>query len=251
MTPRIVKRLERTAAIVSLKSALRSSIKKLGLSVHRSVVGRDPFWDMRRLIDRPDPVALDVGANIGQTIKRLRRTFPRPTIHAFEASRETFFELQHNCSSVSRVHLSNIAMGAKRSTMEFIENTSADMSSLLEPGSDCWGEVKKRTEVEVHTIDDYCADRLIRAVDILKTDTQGFDLEVLKGACKMLEQNRIKLILTEIIFSDQYKGLPRFDQIYGFLADREFKLVSFYDFHYQKERLGWTDALFVNPRFAI
>src|SRR5262245_30305159 len=108
MTPRIVKRLERTAAIVNLKSTLRSSIKKLGLSVHRSVVGRDAFWDMRRLIDRPDPVALDVGANIGQTIKKLRRTFPQSTIHAFEARRETFFDLQHNCSDLSRMHLNNI-----------------------------------------------------------------------------------------------------------------------------------------------
>src|SRR5207253_4668851 len=98
---------------------------------------------------------------------------------------------------------------------------------------------------EVRTIDSYCAERGITIIDILKSDTQGFDLEVIKGAARLLEQRRIQLIYMEITFSDMYKGLPRFDEIYGFLADRGFALVSFYDFYYQHGRAGWTDALFV------
>jgi hypothetical protein len=42
-----------------------------------------------------------------------------------------------------------------------------------------------------------------------------------------------------------YKGSPRFDEIYAYLAERRFALVSFYDFYYQHGRAGWTDALFV------
>jgi hypothetical protein len=47
-----------------------------------------------------------------------------------------------------------------------------------------------------------------------------------------------------------YKGLPRFDEIYAFLADRRFALVSSYDFYYQHGRAGWTDALFINEGTA-
>ena len=39
------------------------------------------------------------------------------------------------------------------------------------------------------------------------------------------------------------------DEIYGFLADRGFALVSFYRFFYQNQRAGWADALFVHPEF--
>lgn len=62
---------------------------------------------------------------------------------------------------------------------------------------------------------------------------------------RMIEQRAVHFIYTEITFSDMYRGLPRFDEIYAFLADRGFALVSFYDFYYQHDRAGWTDALFV------
>jgi hypothetical protein len=32
--------------------------------------------------------------------------------------------------------------------------------------------------------------------------------------------------------------------VYRFLADHGMVLVSFYDMHYQRDRLSWTDALF-------
>ena len=97
----------------------------------------------------------------------------------------------------------------------------------------------------VTTIDDYCTTRGIDRIDILKSDTQGFDLDVIKGARRMIERRAIGLIFMEITFSDMYKGSPRFDEIYAYLADRRFALVSFYDFYYQHGRAGWTDALFI------
>ena len=111
------------------------------------------------------------------------------------------------------------------------------------------GEIKQRVHVDVKTVDDYCADLGVDAIDILKLDTQGFDLKVIRGSDQLLAQHRVHLIYMEIIFSEMYMGLPRFDEIFGFLADREFVLVAFYDFHYQSGRLGWADALFVDPQF--
>ena len=124
------------------------------------------------------------------------------------------------------------------------------MSSLLEPDQNGWdgqgwNDIKLRYPVIVRTIDDYCAEHDIKAIDILKTDTQGYDLEVLKGAENILESRRIHLVYTEINLSTMYEGQASFDEIYRFLSDRDFTLVSVYELHAR-----WMDCLFVNSSFG-
>jgi Methyltransferase FkbM domain len=124
------------------------------------------------------------------------------------------------------------------------------MNSLLEPSVDCFGETKETYNVQVRTLDEYCGRQGITRIDILKSDTQGFDLEVIKGAAKLMARHRVHLVYVEIIFANMYKGLPRFDEMYGFMADRGFCLVSFYTFHYLHDRVAWTDALFLDPEYG-
>jgi hypothetical protein len=133
--------------------------------------------------------------------------------------------------------------------MDLIGNEYSEMSSLLEPSIDCWGTIKETRRVAVRTLDDYCAKQGVTHIDILKSDTQGFDLEVMKGVAQLLMRRRIHLVYMEIIFSDMYKGLPRLDQIYGFMADHGLRLVAFYKFYCQHDRAAWTDALFVDPEY--
>lgn len=235
---------------LNVKSLVKSSIRRLGYDIHKVVVGRDPFYDMQQITkSQPSIVVFDVGANVGQTIDSFRRIIAHPKLHAFEPGQQAFEELQDTYSGIPDLYLNNCALGAEPGVMEFIENTEPTMSSFLEPSVACWGAIKQRVQVNVKTIDGYCADLGVDAIDILKLDTQGFDLKVIKGANRLLTRNKIHLIYMEIIFSEMYKGLPRLDEIYGFLADQGFVLVAFYDFHYQNGRLGWADALFVNPRF--
>ena len=197
---------------------------------------------MRKLAGTDAPLVFDVGANRGQSIERFRRVFGHPVIHAFEPGRAAFAELQRRCAGAV---LNNVALGPREETRTFLDNDHDDMSSLLEPSATAWGEIASRYPVDVITLDGYCRTRGIERIDILKIDTQGFDLEVLKGAEGLLRAPAIHLIYTEIIFSDMYKGLPRFDETYAFLADRGYALVSFYDFYYQNDRASWTDALFI------
>jgi len=230
------------------KRLVKSMFRALGLEVHyvRKGVGVDAFADMRMLAGTERPVIFDVGANVGQSIGTFRKYFDRSVIHSFEPGRATFEELRRRTEGVSNLQLNNTALGAHRGSGVLIENERTDMSSLLEPGIDCWGEIQRRYAVEVDTVDDYCASRGIAGIDILKSDTQGFDLEVLKGAEGMLRKNAVRLIYMEINFAQMYEGLPRFDEIYGFLADRGFHLVAFYDFYYQRDRASWTDGLFIH-----
>lgn len=65
------------------------------------------------------------------------------------------------------------------------------------------------SDVKVSTIDRYCADKKIERIDLLKSDTQGFELEVLKGARHMLVERRVGAIYVEITFAQLYDNLPR------------------------------------------
>ena len=53
--------------------------------------------------------------------------------------------------------------------MELIENTNSDMSSLLEIGADGWGDVRARTPVQIKTSDEYCDERSIDRLDLVKS----------------------------------------------------------------------------------
>lgn len=237
-------------ALGLVKSSVKSLLRTLGYDVHKIQAGRDPFHDMRRWTgQRQAPVAFDVGANMGQTIDCLLAIMPEAEIHAFEPGQEAFRKLQEKCSAMPNVLLNRVALGAAPGTAEFVENTDSTMSSFLEPGTAGWGEIKRRVQVPVTTVDQYCDERQIGSIDILKSDTQGFDLEVIRGANRLLFEHRIRLIYLEIIFSEMYRGLPRADEILRFLSDRGFVLIALYDLHYQNERLGWADALFVDQKF--
>jgi hypothetical protein len=146
------------------------------------------------------------------------------------------------------VHIVNAGVGSSAGTAVLAENDEAVMTSFLQPDTDSWGTVVRETPVQVTTVDEFCVDRGVDHIDLLKTDTQGFDLEVLKGGAGLMRDSRIRLIYMEVIFSDLYVGQARFDDEYRFLIDNGFRFMSFYDF----ERLdgktpGWCDALFANP----
>ena len=236
-----------------MRSLLQSIAHRLGYQVnrlHSDRLGRFPFHDMQHFVQgEAPPLILDVGANEGQTVHRFRESFPGCVIHSFEPGVATFKKLQASIAHEAGVHAWNCALGSAVGRQTFLENTNSDMSSFLELHKDGWGSVATRETVEVTTVDEFLTAREIDHVDILKSDTQGYDLEVFKGADRAMRSNRIGLIYTELIFSEMYAGIPPFDELYRYLSDHGFRLVSIYEFEHQNKLAGWADALFVNPRY--
>jgi FkbM family methyltransferase len=234
----------------ALRAALRKMIQSTGYDFHKlpGDPGRDPYRDVRRLVGHRAPIVFDVGANTGQTTSAILRVLPGARVHAFEPHPGAFEEMRRLSMIHKSVVLNNCALGAQPGEQTLFENTSADMSSLLPLGRDGWGRVQAQTTVKVSTVDRYCVERGIPRIDLLKSDTQGFDLEVLKGASRMIERNLVHLIYLEMNFARLYEGMPRCDAVLGFLFDRGFELIALYRIHYLKERAGWTDGLFINTQ---
>jgi FkbM family methyltransferase len=235
------------------KRIVRPLVRRLGYDVvaySPEKLGVDPLADTRNLLKGiASPTLFDVGANTGQTAIRFVRNYPAAMIHSFEPSPTTFGELEANCRPYPRVKCWNLGVGCADAVLTFLENDHSDMSSFLAPGDSCWGKVERRTDVPVVSLDSFAARQGINYIHLLKSDTQGFDFEVLKGAQRLMQEKRIGLIYFEFIFSDMYKDLPAFDQVFRYLTDHGFALVTFYDFHFQRDLASWTDALFISRDF--
>ena len=59
---------------------------------------------------------------------------------------------------------------------------------------------------------------------LVKIDVQGYEIEVLKGAEKILE--KINYLLIEISESEIYQGQPHSNEIITFLQDRNFQILK-------------------------
>jgi len=233
---------------MSWKNAVQKLAGRLGYRIcaFPDRVGMDPFQDMASFSRGESPLVLDVGANIGQTVVELRKVFRKPRIHSFEPSPGTFELLRQNTLAIPGTQVWNRAMGSSSGKMTLQENDHNQMSSFLPLSRFGWGSVIKQTSVDVDTVDDFCDREHIERIDILKSDTQGYDLEVFKGAEKMFQQARIGLVYSEVIFSDMYKGMASMSQICDFLIDRDFVLVAFYRLVFKKRLASHTDFLFAH-----
>jgi FkbM family methyltransferase len=231
-----------------MRRLVRKILAHYGYSILRRPrgIGGDPFADMANFVGTASPVVFDVGANVGQSIQFFRSWFPDAQIHSFEPSPATFQVLKSRAAADSGVRVWNCGMGSRNAEMEFLENSLPECSSFFPLGENGWGTVERKTVVPVRTVDDFCAEHKIAKIDILKTDTQGYELEVLKGAGRMCQSGAVGLVFCEMIIAEQYAGAASFGKLFDFLVSQGFLLVSFYDISYDKGLAAWTDGLFIH-----
>lgn len=238
-----------------LKETTRAALQRCGLDVkrhRRGAVGEDAFADMEHYIKRPGfppPVIFDVGANVGQTAERFLAHFPDARIHCFEPGPAAFRALTARVGVRPGVKLWNVGVGSAAGLLPFHENAQSVMSSFLEPAAETWGQTERVTNVPVTTLDDFAAKNGVGEIGILKSDTQGFELEVFKGATGLLESGRIALVYFEVTFADLYKDAPPFHTLFRHLAERGYRLLGIYEPVYEYDLAAWTDVLFIHRGF--
>jgi FkbM family methyltransferase len=132
----------------------------------------------------------DVGANVGQTTREFARWFPDAQFYCFEPEERNFGELQNNTTRLKHVHLFKTALGnikGKGSLMLSDDHTMHRIGHTYSDGID----------VDIETIDGICEKYGVGEIDILKIDTEGYDLKVVEGALDMLTEQKISIIYTE------------------------------------------------------
>lgn len=146
---------------------------------------------------RSSVTVFDIGANIGEWSLFAEKILPSAAIHLFEPSRKTFAKLSEVGWS-QNVQLNNVGLGSKveQKTL-YIYSESDGMNSMYPRHGVDIGEPKEIEVIAIETVDQYCLSRRIQSIDFMKIDVEGHELDVLKGAEKMLQDGRISNIQFE------------------------------------------------------
>lgn len=193
----------------------------------------------------------DVGANIGQSAGRFLEKFPKSKIYCFEPARESFNQLQENLRDYQNVHSFKIAFGASKGKGKMVIQGLSKLSSLSDMANDEFiNDEQKYEDVDLTSVDEFCADKGINHINYLKIDTEGADLEILKGAKNMLKNKQIDLVQVEAGMNIGNKRHMPFEILKRFLEKCGYYLFGIYDqtHEWPKEEphLRRTNSVFVS-----
>ena len=219
--------------------------------IDRLPIGCDLIPDIKLKIQMPVRNIFDVGANTGQTVKRFSLAFPDAKIYSFEPVAATYSLLKKNTQALANVSCYHEALGEQVGDTEITTYSGKDslLNSLKnqDPAS-----MKKGGTVEtihVNTGDAFSRKNRIDYIDLLKIDTEGFELEVLKGSADLLKSSKIKAIYCEVGFNRTNKQNTYLNDVLDFLNPYGYEFYGLYDL-YNKRLNGGSDygsVLFVKP----
>jgi FkbM family methyltransferase len=168
---------------------------------------------------------LDVGANRGQFAGELRKIGYEGQIISFEPVSTEFRALSERFAQDPRWKGLQLALGSQDGSGKLVIPELTVMSSLLQP---LGGEKNVREEtVQIRRLDGLLPSLLADAGTrrlFLKMDTQGFDLEVFRGASGCIEL--IQGIQSELSVRPLYERMPHYLEALGAYEAAGFELYN-------------------------
>jgi FkbM family methyltransferase len=193
-----------------------------GIDLVQDITQRLPIFEAE--------IIFDVGANIGQSAKKYLDSFPKSQIYCFEPVKETFGILQENFKKSDRIHCFRLAFGAFKRAGEMALQGTPDTFFLLDPSKhDSLNADVVREKVRIETLDEFCSGRQIKRINFLKIDTEGGDLDVLKGAEAMLDQQTIDMVEVEAGMNCGNERHVPFEILKQYLESKKYFLFGIYE----------------------
>lgn len=195
---------------------------------------------------------LDVGANVGQYRDFLRNSLGfSGWIHSFEPMPDNVAILRERSVRDSRWRIHNFALGDEEKTMELNVTKESDLCSFLSPLEKSIGmQIQRTAMVQTKRLDSVVqqlTDTCILGKTFLKLDTQGYDLNVLRGGARVLQE--IPLVQTELSFLPIYKDMPHFVDVFNYLKQMGFDLTGMFPVSRDAQlRVREFDGIFLNGR---
>lgn len=156
-----------------------------------------------RFVERflqPGMTVVDAGAHHGlYALLASNRVGPQGRVIAFEPSprerRKLRFHLWINRCSNVHVAGSALASSVGQRDLFFVKGRDTGCNSLRPPAV---ADPTQTLRVPVVTLDSYVQQHGIGAVDFIKLDVEGAELEVLKGAAQLLQRRPRPVVLCEV-----------------------------------------------------
>ena len=212
-----------------------------------------------------NPTIIDVGANKGQTIEYFKKIFKSPKIYAFEPS-DVYNLLEKKYKNIKNIIISKKALHSSKTTKTFYYHTfkTNDVSQLsgfykinkkskdhIRINSNSRSHILKNIN-KSYTLDCFPLDTLLKniKIDLLKIDTQGNELNILKGAKKLLKNT--KFIKLEVMLYDYYQKSISISEIEIFLKKYNFKIFNILEVNQNpiNYKTDWVEILFYNTKIV-
>ena len=190
---------------------------------------------LRKRVKKNFFILIDVGAHHGESIKLFTKYFKIKKILAFEPSVENFLILKNKTKNLNNLELHNIAVGDYTGVANFKQHYDSESSTITEINENSNYFKKKNnllnffnfkeksfssTKVKISRLDKIFERDKIKKIDLLKIDTEGHDLYVIKGLGKNIKN--IKVIYFEHHFHDMLKKNYTLSDVHHYLKENNF-----------------------------
>jgi len=187
--------------------------------------------------DEKIEIVIDVGAHKGEYLKKIRKINPQK-IYAFEPQKNIYEILKKNTKNYSEVTLFNEACDDINSYKILYVNSLSLTSSLIRPNQDStWIKFKKlilqtnnliqkKIKIKTSKLDSL----LFKALKpdskiLLKIDVEGNEINVLKGAKKILLNRNVTFVQVENARNNIYESNNQ-ETVHKFLINNGYNKVK-------------------------
>lgn len=194
---------------------------------------------------------LDVGANVGQYARWIRRVAFQGRLVSFEPQRQAFRQLARHAALDPRWECRCLALGEREGMVEMHVAADQISSSFFNAGrlqlQLDQNARQVRTEVAQMARLDRIWSEYVRPDETvyLKLDVEGYELNVLRGAEAVL--NEVKIIEAELSLAEMFTGAPLLPEVVDFLAERGFRILSLESNHEDDDsgQMVMVDGIFI------
>ena len=181
----------------------------------------------------------DVGAHHGETINNFIKYFSFSNIHSFEASNKNYkvLKIKFKKKNESKIFLNNFGLSDLNKSLkikEFEETSSTTLSDINNDskyykrkmevlGLKDKEKIYRNSDVKLIRLDNYCDEKKINKIDLLKIDTEGHEYFVIKGSTNTL--TKIKYIYFEHHYDDMLKKDYTFSDVHDLLKKHDFAKI--------------------------
>jgi FkbM family methyltransferase len=237
----------------ALDAALQTTLASRHFPLTRYVpYGVSWLYDLQRFMGgRSLGVLFDVGANVGQTLGHLLKYAPDAQIYSFEPTDGAYATLSAKFGGRKNVHLQKMALGSRPGTMALQVRANSELNTLV-PSDDAAGGRTQTTEVS--TVDEIVARHGIGHLDLLKLDVQGWEMEVVRGANRLIADHNLIFVLAEMTFRSDQNEMQQFTELHDHLEAQGFVLSGMYEplrYGPRKEFILFANVLYLHPQARL
>ena len=186
---------------------------------------------------------VDIGAYHGEWTKEMQEIFPNSSFLMVEPMSEKATLLENIAAQSNGKIRFEQALLAAQANQEVIFHQSETASSILSEHkeNDEFEKITKKTTTLALLLEK----NQINKIDFLKIDTQGYELEILRGATEALKN--IDVILLEVSLLDIHKNVPLLHEVCSFMYQYGFVTYDICSFTRRPlDRALWQTDFIIN-----